>query len=236
MYSFESSGNVTIIIRALQPTDLMGVNYQAGDVVTVFENAYFTLQFANNNKPITQGSRTMLHYNIMNLDSVVIEPKSLTHSAYNFISGKSINSGNIYIPVKENISSNENGNSFLNFIPTNDKPLFIKNNERENISGYTVDYTTGQITGLQNNQNYICFYYRVEERLVTYELDQISLPYFTIEILGQNNINNISREMLITIPKASININTIMEFKEDQITAIQLTFIVIDGNAVINYY
>jgi hypothetical protein len=42
--------------------------------------------------------------------------------------------------------------------------------------------------------------------------------------------------MLITIPKASININTIMEFKEDQITAIQLTFIVIDGNAVINYY
>jgi len=236
MYSFESSGNVTIIIRALQPTDLMGVNYQAGDVVTVFENAYFALQFANNNKPITQGSKTMLHYNVMNLDSVVIDPKSLTHSSYNFISGKSKNSGNIYIPIKENISSNENGNCFLNFTPTNDKSIFIKNNERENVSGYVVDYTTGQITGLENNKNYVCFYYRLEERLVTYELDQISLPYFTIEILGQNNINNVSREMLITIPKASININTIMEFKEDQITAIQLTFIVIDGNAVINYY
>jgi hypothetical protein len=42
--------------------------------------------------------------------------------------------------------------------------------------------------------------------------------------------------MLINIPKASIDIAALMEFKEEQITAIQLKFIVIDGIATINYY
>jgi hypothetical protein len=236
MYSFESAGNVTIIIRALQQTNLMGVNYQPGDVVSVFDNAYFSLKFNNNNKTITQGALNRLHYNSMILDTVIIEPKSLTHSSYNFIASKYKDTGNIYIPVKESISSNQAGTSFLNFVPTQDKTVFIKDQNKANISGYTIDYTTGEITGLTQNTNYICFYYRVEELLISYDLNEVSIPYFSIEIIGQNNINNISREMLITIPKAAIDINTMMEFKEDQITAIQLNFIVIDGNAAINYY
>lgn len=236
MYSYETSGNVIIIIRALQQTNLMGVNYAAGDVVTVFENAYFSLNFENNNKVITQGAKNMLNYNTMNLDRVVIEPKSLTHTAYNFIAAKYYDTGNILVPVKENIASDSSGNVFLNFIPVNSKPLFIKNSDKVNVTGYSVDYTTGQITGLTANTNYICFYYRQEERLVSYDLKEASTPYFTIEILGQNNINNVSRQMLINIPKASIDIKTMMDFKDEQITAIQLNFIVIDGIATIDYY
>jgi hypothetical protein len=236
MYSFESSGNVTIIIRALQQTNLMGISYPAGDIVTVFENAYFSLVFGNNNKTITQGAMNKLHYNTINLDRVVIEPKSITHSSYNFLSAKYQDTGNIYIPIKENISSAQNGSAFLNFIPTQDKVVFIKNQDKENVSGYSIDYSTGLVTNLTPNTNYICFYYRLEERLISYDLAEVSLPYFSIEIIGQNNINNISREMLITVPKVAIDINTLMEFKEDQITAIQLNFIVIDGTAAINYY
>jgi hypothetical protein len=236
MYSYESAGNVTIIIRALHQTNLMGVNYEAGDVVSVFENAYFSLRFANNNKQITQGSKTILNYNNMSVDSIMIDPKSLTHTAYNFLAANYNNSGNILVPMKENIVSDQTGLVFLNYIPTNQKKLFIKNDARENVAGYTVDYTTGQITGLAANTKYICFYYRVEEKLSTYNLKEVQTPYFEIEITGQNNINNVSREMLINIPKASIDIAALMEFKEEQITAIQLKFIVIDGIATINYY
>lgn len=236
MYSYETSGNVTIMIKAIQPTSLMGVTYQAGDVVALFENAYFSLAFNDNNKQVTQGARTMLHYNILNLFKVMIEPKSLTHTVHNFIASKYSNSGNIYIPIKENISSDESGTVFLNRIPTNAKALFIKNESKENVTGYTVDYTTGQITGLAADSNFICFYYYQEERLVSYDLKEVTTPYFQIEIVGQNNINNISREMLITIPRASIDVSPTMEFKLDQLTAIQLEFVVIDGIATIDYY
>jgi hypothetical protein len=236
MYSIESAGNVTIMIKAIGTTSLMGVTYQAGDVVALFDNAYFTLSFVSNNKQITQAVRTMANYNIMAAERLVIEPKSLTHTAYNFIAAKYRDSGTIFVPVQETITSDNSGTAFLNFIPTNSKLLFIKDSNKTNITGYTVDYTTGQITGLTVNTSYICFYYREEERLVSYELNEISTPYFAIEILGENNINNISRKMLITIPKASIDIAAVMDFKEDEITAVQLQFIVIEKNATIDYY
>jgi len=236
MYSYETSGNVTIMIKAIQPTSLMGVTYQAGDVVALFENAYFSLAFNDNNKQVTQGARTMLHYNILNLFKVMIEPKSLTHTVHNFIASKYRDSGKIFIPLKEDVSSDENGIAFLNRIPTNAKTLFIKSKSKENITGYTVDYTTGQITGLPVSSNFISFYYYEEERLISYDLKEVTTPYFQIEIVGQNNINNTSRQMLITIPKASIDVSPTMEFKLDQITAIQLEFIVIDGIATIDYY
>lgn len=236
MYSIESAGNVTIMVKAIAPTSLMGVTYQAGDVVAVFDNAYFTLSFVSNNKQITQAVRTMVNYNTMAAERLVIEPKSLTHTAYNFIAAKYRDSGAIIIPVQETITSDNSGVAFLNFIPTNSKPFFIKNSNKVNVTGYTVDYATGQITGLTANTSYICFYYREEERLVSYDLNEVSTPYFQIEILGENNINNISRKMLITIPKASIDIATVMEFKEDQITAVQLQFVVIEKNVTIDYY
>jgi hypothetical protein len=214
----------------------MGVNYQKGDVVTVFEHAYFSLEFENNNKVITQSTKNLVHYNTMFLDSITIEPKSLTHTAYNFIAAKFRENEKIYVPVKESISSDQSGTVFLNYIPVENKPLFIKNDKRENLTGFVVDYATGIITNLPAEKDLTCFYYREEESLVTYELKEASTPYFSIEILGQNNINNINREMLITIPKASIDINTTFEFKEEQITAIQLNFLVIDGVATIDYY
>lgn len=236
MYSIESSGNVTIMIKAIQATNLMGVTYQPGDVVALFENAYFSLQFNDNNKPISQSSKTLLHYNIMSLMKVMIEPKSLTHTAFNFLAAGFTNTGTINVPIKEQISSDNSGNAFLNYIPTNAKPLFIKNSDKQNVTGYTVDYTTGQITGLAVDSNFLCFYYYQEERLVSYDLKEVSTPYFLVEITGQNNINNVAREMLITIPKASIDVSTLMEFKLDQITAVQLDFVVVDGAATIDYY
>jgi hypothetical protein len=236
MYSYESAGNVTIIIRALNQINLLGTSYAKDDVVAVFDNAYFSLNYVNNNKSVTQGSKTLLHYNIMNLGSITIDPKSLTHTAYNFLASKSTDSGSMLVPIKETKTADNSGVIFLNYIPTNTKPFFLKDKDKKNVTGYTVDYNTGQITGLVQNESYICFYYRLQERLMTYEINEVSTPYFLIEIIGQGNINNISREMLITIPKAAIDIKTIMEFKEDQLTAFQLNFIVVEGIATISYY
>jgi hypothetical protein len=236
MHNYDSSGNVTIIIKALHPVSLLGVNYESGDVIAVFDNAYFELNFINNNKQATQSVRTMMNYNTMAVDKIVIEPKSLTHTAYNFIAGKFIKNGDVLVPVKEDKNTDENGSLFFNYIPVNTKTVFIKNQHRENLTGYTVDYETGMVTNLPANTSVIIFYYKKEERLSGYVLNEVSTPYFMIEILGQNNINNVSREMLMTIPKASIDIATVLEFKEEHITAMELEFIIIDSLATIDYY
>ena len=63
MYQFESSGNVRIIITALAQINLLGVTYAANDIVANFDQAYFTLNFSSNNKPITKSPATILNYN-----------------------------------------------------------------------------------------------------------------------------------------------------------------------------
>jgi hypothetical protein len=236
MYNFESSGNASIVIKATSSINILGVNYVEGDVVAIFDNAFFNLGFRNNNKGITQGAKNLLNFNTMALDSIEIEAKSLSYSYYNFIAVNKIHDQDFLAPVKEKINSDENGMAFFNRIPSNSKPVFIKNTNLENQTGYTIDYTTGQITGLAANENFISFYYYPEVSLVSYGLEKVETPYFKIEITGENNVNGISRFMFIEIPKASINIQTTLNFTQNNLTAPDLIFSIIDGLGKVIYY
>jgi hypothetical protein len=236
MHQYESSGNVRILIKAINPVTLLGIAYQIGDVVAIFENAYFVLDFVNNNKSVTQSSVNLMNYNVMNLDSIMIEPKNLSYSFYNFIGVKKLVDGNFFAPQKEELKTDSAGTVFLTRIPTNQKELFIKNTSMENVTGYTVDYSTGYITGLSNNTNYVVFYYYQETGLISYDLEKIETPYFKIEITGENNVNGISRYMMIEIPKVSINIKPRLNFTQDNLAAPDLNFKVIEGKAKVTYY
>jgi len=237
MYQFDSSGNVTILIKAAAPVDLLGVSYQEGDVVAFFDNAYFDLQFSNNNKSVTKGPVNLLHFNTMSVDSITVHPKAISHSTYNFIAARKSQDQTIFIPVKEQITSDSTGVAFLTRVPTNTKPVYIKNpGTRENVTGYTIDYNTGQITSLSNSTSYLVFYYTQDISLVGYDLQEVRTPYFTIEILGDNNTNGITRRMLLTVPKASIDITTLLEFKQETLASAELRFTVIDGVASVIYY
>lgn len=237
MYQFDNAGNVTILIKAAAPMDLLGVSYQEDDVVAFFDNAYFDLQFINNNKAVTRGPVNLLHYNTLALSTITIMPKSTSHSTYNFIAARKSQDANFYLPVKETITSDANGVAFFTRIPTNQKAVYIKNSTtRVNVTGYTVDYSTGQITGLGASTSYLAFYYGSDVELISYSLEEVKTPYFKIEVLGENNTNNITRKSLIVIPKASIDISTLLEFKQETLAAVELKFSIVDGQATIVYY
>jgi hypothetical protein len=236
MYQFESSGNARILIRALSEVTLLGVTYAANDIVASFEQAYFSLNFSSNNKSITKSPVTILNYNQMNIESINIEPKNISYSHYNFIGTNKIPDETIYVPIKESITADVSGSVFFTRTPTNLKSVFIKNDQLVNVTGYTVDYTTGQVTGLTANTTYTAFYYYQDVSLISYELDKASTPYFLIEITGMNNVNGISRYMFIEIPRASIDIQPTLTFTQDNLATTGLKFIVIDGKAKVIYY
>jgi hypothetical protein len=236
MYKFDNAGNADILIRAISNTKLLGTTYVPGDIVAIFENAFFNISFVNSNKLITQGAKNLLHFNSMAPTTLSIENKSLKTSSYNFLAVSKSQDVNISVPVKENILSDNEGNVFLTKIPINTKPIFIKNSQLENIENYTVDYITGQITGLPNSTGYICYYYYQDINLISYSLDKVETPYFQIEILGDGNVNGISRKVLINIPKASIDVQTLIEFAKNKIASADIVFGIIDGMATITYY
>jgi hypothetical protein len=236
MFQFDSAGNSRIIIRATAPVTLLGVTYAADDVVAVFENAYFDLVFINNNKSVTQSPITLLNYNVMNLDSINIEAKNLSYSHYNFMATNKYMDQNILVSVKESITSDSSGVAFFTRIPTNQKPIFIKNSSLVNQTGYTVDYATGQISGLGNSLTYTTFYYYQEVSLISYDLDKVETPYFKIEISGENNVNSISRYIFIEIPLASITIQPRLSFTQNNLATTDLSFKIIGGKAKVIYY
>jgi hypothetical protein len=236
MYQFESSGNSLILIRALSAINLLGVTYAAGDVVAYFNNAYFTLSFSNNNKSITQGPVNLLNFNTMALDRIQILQKTLDYNFYNFIAAKKTEDKNIFIPIKESVKSDSTGTVFFTRTPVNTKPVFIKNKENANVTGYTIDYQTGLITNLAVNTEYEAYYYYQDVSLIGFDLSKIETPYFKIEISGENNVNGISRYMFIEIPKTSIDIQTFLDFSKNNLAAGDLTFKIIEGIANITYY
>jgi hypothetical protein len=233
---FDNAGNADILIRAASNMTLLGQTYQTGDVVSFFENAFFNISFVNANKLITQGAKNLLHYNSMAPSSLTIENKSLKKSSYNFLAVSKSEDIQISVPVKESILSSNAGAVFLTRVPVNTKPLFIKNSNSQNITGYTVDYTTGQITGLANSTAYTCYYYYQDVDLISYSLEKVETPYFHIEILGDGNVNGVSRKVFIDIPKGSIDVQSLIEFSRNKIASADIVFGIIDGKATITYY
>jgi hypothetical protein len=236
MYKIDSSGNVNIFIKATSQINLMGVEYAPGEVVAVFENAYFALNFTNQNKTVTKGPVNILNFNTMAVESIDIEPKSLMYSYFNFIATAKSNDKEIYIPVKESIKTDSSGSVFLIRTPNELKGVIIKNESNETVTGFTIDFNTGMISQLENNKTYTAYYYFTDVSLVGFTLEEVRTPYFKIEITGENNINGISRFMYIEIPKASIDITTILEFKNDMLVAPEMRFRILDGQASIIYY
>lgn len=236
MYNIDSAGNVNIFVKAIDAINLMGVNYAAGEIIATFENAYFTLNFSNQNKNITKGPVNILNFNTMAIDSITIDPKSLSYNHFNFIASSKSADQNIYIPVKESITTDSTGVVFLIRTPIQSRGVIIKNSSNQTVTGYTIDYNTGQISSLGNSTTYTAYYYFQDISLVGFNLKEIRTPYFKIEITGENNINGVSRFMYIDIPRASIDIATVLDFKNDMLVAPEMNFKILNGEASIIYY
>lgn len=228
---FQMTGDVYVIIRAISAGAINGTNYQANEVITSFTGDV-SLSYDELTTVVTT-AKTELARNDVYASTITIVPKQLHDGLYNII-GKRL-SGDIAVPVITSVTSNSSGQVFLN-TEMDDVSLIIKNDSGAIVTGYTVDYAAGTITGLANSTAYKIYYYQSKTPIASLTFEDVTLPYLKIELVGKGNINNESKSFLVVIPKAQINGAPQLNFSNDSIINILLNCNIINLNAVELYY
>lgn len=235
MYTFDTYGNVQIFVRAYSNMNIMGKSYVKDDIIAVFNNADFDIVFGADKKLATQGAKNLLGFSSVMPQTVTIRPQLMSHSLYNFVATSSVDTGVVNIPIIENATSDNAGQILLNYFPMS-SAFFKIVLDSTLVTGYTVDYDTGLIAGLEADKNYEVTYYTSHSILIGYMINKLETPYFYLEIMGQNNINGISRNIFIKIPKVAYELNSIMEFQDRIGVSSSLYFNVINAQIQIIYY
>jgi hypothetical protein len=229
---FQMTGDVNVIIRALGPTTLNGSSYIAKEVISHFTGDV-TLSY-NDNTSLARTDKTEVAKNDVFANSMRIIPKQLNEGLYNLI-GKKLPNTTIS-PIIKKETSNESGVILLN--RTLDDSFIMLKKDEVAITGYTVDYANGSISGLENNTEYrVIAYQAIAATQASYSFENIAIPYVMIELVGTGNINNLTKHYLVRIPKASINSAPQLTFDNDSIINITLDVNILNSDDVeLHYY
>ena len=229
---FQMTGDVNVVIRAIAPTTINGIAYQTNEVIT-----NFTGDVVVSYNDVTATARTNkneLAKNDVFANSMQISPKIMNEGLYNLI-GKKLPS-NTKAPLIKKETSDTEGKIFLN--RTLDDSFIMVTEDSQIVSGYTVDYETGIISGLNADTEYrISAYQLISQTVASYSFENVPLPYFMIELVGAGNINNVSKNFLVRVPKASINSAPQLNFDNESIVNVILTANIINSNELeLHYY
>jgi hypothetical protein len=229
---FQMTGDVNVIIRALGPTTINGSSYIAKEVITNFTGDV-TLSYVDNTS-LARTDKTELAKNDVFANSMRIIPKQLNEGLYNLIGKKLPNS--TVTPIIKKETSNGSGTILLN--RTLDDSFIMLKKDDMVVTGYTVDYANGSISGLENNTEYrISAYQSIANTQASYTFENVPIPYVMIELVGSGNINNLSKNYLVRIPKASINSAPELTFDNESIVNITLDVNILNSDDVeLHYY
>jgi hypothetical protein len=229
---FQMAGDVNVIIRALGATTINGSSYRANEVITHF-TADVTISYRDNTA-VARTDKTELAKNDVFANNMTIIPKQLNEGLYNLI-GKKLPSNTIS-PIIKKETSNNSGSILLNRT-LDDSFIMLKKDEIE-VTGYTVDYPNGVISGLEEDTEYRVYAYQViSETISSYSFENIPIPYVMIELVGSGNINNLTKSYLIRVPKASINSAPQLNLDNESIVNIALDVNILNSDDVqLHYY
>jgi hypothetical protein len=230
---FQMTGDVYVIIRAINNTAINGINYQVNEVITSFTGDV-SLSY-NELTSVVTTAKTELARNNVYASDITIVPKQLHDGIYNLI-GKRL-SGDILVPVISSQKTNANGEIFLN-AQISPEGFIIKDSQGAivNTAAYTVNLNDGVITGLSSEVEYKVYYYQIKTPLASLNFEEVAIPYVKIELVGKGNINNQTKSFLVVIPKAQINGAPQLNFNNDSIINILLNCNIINLNVVELYY
>ena len=230
---FQMTGDVSVIIRSLAPTTINDTNYIANEVITSF-TADVAVSFVDSSS-FARTDKNLLSKNDVFADTLNIVPKQLNDGLYNIIGKKLLN--DIIVPGIKTYTANGDGDIYLN-IELDTSFLMIKNpTTHAVITGYTVDYANGIITGLTADTDYKVYYYSKHDSITSLSFENIKIPYVKIELIGKGNINNESKSFLVNIPKAQINSAPRMNFDNSSVVSVILQCNIINSDEVeLHYY
>jgi hypothetical protein len=229
---FQMTGDVNVVIRAIAPTTINGITYQINEVITNFTGD--VIVGYEDSTSLARTNKNELSKNDVFANSMQISPKIMNEGLYNLI-GKKLPS-NTKAPIIKKETSDAQGKIFLN--RTLDESFIMITENSQVVSGYDVDYETGVISDLNADTEYrISAYQLISQTVASYSFENVPLPYFMIELVGAGNINNVSKNFLVRVPKASINSAPQLNFDNESIVNVILTANIINSNELeLHYY
>lgn len=228
---FQMTGDVHVIVRAIGNVAINGTDYIANEVIASFTGDV-SVNFGST-QSVARTDTTQLARNDVYADTLSIIPKILNDGVYNLISKRI--AGDVLVPVIVTKTSNASGAIYLNSEVSNTS-FIIKNTTGTILSGYSVDATTGTITGLSANTEHKLYYYEVKTPLTSVTFEGAILPYVKMELVGKGNVNNETKSFLIEIPKVQINGSPQLNFDNSSIINIILNCNIINLDIVKMYY
>ena len=228
---FQMTGDVYVIVRSIGNITINGTNYIDNEVIASF-TADVNVSFGTTNSTATTSNTQLARTDTFAQDLTVI-PKILNDGVYNLISNKL--SGDISVPVISSKTSNASGVVYLNSA-IDSSFLIIKTTNGDTVTGYTVDNTTGTITGLANSTDYKVYYYEIKTPLTSLTFEGVQLPYLKMELVGKGNINNETKSFFVSIPKAQIDGSPQLNFNNSSIINIILSCNIINLEKVTMHY
>lgn len=228
------SGNAMVIIKAADNYRVNNRNYIKGQVITTIKDASFLIDYNSLNK--TALSKTLnLAFTDFEPRSLTITQKNINRSLADLLFNEKNTNAEFNIPQVEYNKTDISGSIMLNY-PAKEDSIFVYNENRDLVTTF-IAAENGLIEGLEPHTEYFISYYIKNAQLGTlYSVQKNQLPYFLIEILNEGNIDNTGRNMIITIPKASLEINPSLNFNSGEILGIPLTFNILDGKMFLGFY
>jgi hypothetical protein len=229
---FQMTGDVSVILRSLAPTTINNISYIKNEVIASF-TADVAVSFVDVNSSATTNKNELFKNDVF-ADSLSILPKQLNDSIYNIV-GKRLSSS-IIVPGIKTLTSNDQGEIYTN-LSLDDNFFMVRDSAGDIVTGYTVDYPNGVVSGLTADTDYKLYYYASHTSITSLSFENIQIPYVRIELLGKGNINNESKSFLVVIPKAQINSAPRMNFDNSSIINVILQCNIINTEEIeLHYY
>ena len=229
---FNTSGKAKILIKAASNGTIAGKNYVEGQVITKILDASFTINYESLGKSAV-GKTYFMGYNDFEARTLNIMSQNVNNTLADLLFTKKEVNVNYLVTELESQSTDTNGTFILNNIPHSGTMIY--NSARDLVTGFTVD-SDGVVTGLSSNTDYYASYKVQKQFDYLYSAGKNSLPYFSIEIQNEANVGNAGKNMVINIPKASLEINPNLNFNAGEITSLELIFHIINAEMFIGFY
>lgn len=226
----EFGGQANVILRANIDMSINGTNYQAGDVVFLFEGVDLEFTYNEKHNTSTIGKRNQLSYFERNINTVNISNLSLT-TDYIEVFGEQ-KTDNFDRSVIEQVTVTDKKFYTLQLPSTN--MVYILNQGQLNVN---VDAEYREVTLLEDIEDgEYTVIYTTSVNTPLYDINGMeSIPYLQMEIMGLGNVDKENGNVYIRIPKVNL-INRPDFSLSTRVSAQDLTFQVIQDTILFGVY
>lgn len=232
----EFSSATNVILRAASDFRVNDLEYKKGDVVLFLEDVDVSFTYNENIKDKTVGGRNLMAYDVRKLNAVLIASNPLTLQYVNIFAKKVedsftrtviedtyIEEDKTFIPIENIVDNTEifiNGIGAVGYTRNeNDNSIILNISEEE-------EFAAGE---------YLVMYKTLTEKPCYDVNNNYTIPYLTMEITGQGNVDKVDGNVYINIPRVSLLTRPDYSLGSG-ITMQDLAFKIIDDEILLGVY